>query len=509
MTSTDSSFSKKVVCAISASDSYAHAGQQCDLRVIQDLGCHGISVLSGITAQNDAGVQQVETVSFESFGAQLDALLSDVSISAIKTGLLLSAQQIETLQQSLSGLDCPLIVDPVLSTSSGHSFESSAIIERHRQLLPRVDLFTPNIPEAEQLLERTITSEQDMVDAAKQLRELGAKAVLLKGGHRHTHDFVIDYFDSESHQFWLCQKKKHSQNTRGTGCTLASAAASFMAQGKATVDAVVLANAYIQQGIGLGFSLTPLGKTHDPSRLGLLGNGGWPENFDDYPRLLDHSLQGEFSERVSDLFSEKPFASCDTDSLGLYPIVDSLQWLEQLLEQGVETLQLRVKEMPSLELETLIKDAITLGQRFQARLFINDHWQLAIKHRAYGVHLGQEDLEHASLDQIRNSGLRLGLSSHSEFEWLLAASHQPSYIAMGSVFKTGTKQVKTIGLDNLRHWSTVLKTRFPLVAIGGITEDNIDQVIACGAGSCAVISTITGSDDYKGVVERLKQRMNG
>ncbi len=507
MTNTDSQICKPVVCAVSASDSYAHAGQQCDLRVIQDLNCHGVSAISGVTAQNNSGVQHVERVSDGVFSAQIEALQSDISIRAIKIGLLLSHQQIEILQAALSDLSCPLIVDPVLASSSGHSFQSAEITHSYRQLLPRIDLFTPNIPEAEQLLERTIASDQDVIDAARQLRQLGAKAVLLKGGHRHSNNFVCDYFDSGHHQFWLCQPKKNSLNTRGTGCTLASAAASFMAQGKNVEDAVVLANAYVQQGIRLGFPLPPLSKPQDTARAGLLGNDGWPDNFDDYPRLLRHSSKQELSARISEVFSEKVFARCDTRALGLYPIVDSLQWLERLLKQGVETLQLRVKVLPASELEELVAAAIALGHQFSARLFINDHWQLAIKHGAYGVHLGQEDLEQASLDMIQESGLRLGLSSHSEFEWLLAASHKPSYIAMGSVFKTGTKQVKTIGLENLRRWSEVLSPHFPLVAIGGITEDNIDQVIACGPGSCALISTITGSDNYAEVTQKLQKKI--
>jgi len=478
-----------IVCAISASDSSGHAGHQCDLRVIQDLDCHATSVLSGITAQNSQTITTVEIPQNSTFTAQLDVLLTDLPIAAIKTGLILSVEQFDTLIEKLSCHKLPLIVDPVLSTTSGRTFDSPEITERYRQLLSLTDLFTPNIPEAQQLLDASIISDDDIISAAGAFRQLGAQAVLIKGGHRDTSDFVYDYFDDGTHRLWLRQQRQHSNNTRGTGCALASAAASFMAQSKTTVDAVILASAYIQQGIRHGFSL---GKGN-----GLLSNEGWPQHLQDYPLIAS----------ARDQFDRCEFPSCDTKALGLYPIVDSVEWLQRLLKLGVSTLQLRVKNLSGDQLETAIRDSVVLGNRYKARVFINDHWQLAIKHQAYGVHLGQEDMSHASLEAIQNAGLHLGLSSHSEYEWIRAASVRPSYIAMGSVFTTKTKTVKTIGLDNLQRWAHVLNTGFATVAIGGITEDNIDKVMSSGVGSCAVISTITSSTDYQGVTSRLMKKL--
>ena len=127
--------------------------------------------------------------------------------------------------------------------------------------------------------------------------------------------------------------------------------------------------------------------------------------------------------------------------LGLYPVVDSVAWIARLLEAGVRTLQLRIKDKRDEEVEADVVAAIALGRRYNARLFINDYWRLAVKHRAYGVHLGQEDLETTDLSAIRDAGLRLGVSTHDDMEIDVALAARPSYIALGHVFPTQTKQM--------------------------------------------------------------------
>lgn len=127
--------------------------------------------------------------------------------------------------------------------------------------------------------------------------------------------------------------------------------------------------------------------------------------------------------------------------LGLYPVVDSVAWIERLLAAGVRTLQLRIKDKRDSDVEDDVVAAIALGRKYHARLFINDYWRLAIKHQAYGVHLGQEDLETTDLSAIRNAGLRLGVSTHDDMEMDIALAARPSYIALGHVFPTQTKQM--------------------------------------------------------------------
>ncbi|SQI35236.1 Thiamine-phosphate synthase [Leminorella richardii] len=127
--------------------------------------------------------------------------------------------------------------------------------------------------------------------------------------------------------------------------------------------------------------------------------------------------------------------------LGLYPVVDTLDWIEKLLGAGVTTIQLRIKDCQENEVEEIVQRAIELGKQFNARLFINDYWRLAVKHGAYGVHLGQEDLLTADLKAIHQAGLRLGVSTHDDEELARAVAVRPSYIALGHIFPTQTKEM--------------------------------------------------------------------
>lgn len=191
--------------------------------------------------------------------------------------------------------------------------------------------------------------------------------------------------------------------------------------------------------------------------------------------------------------------------LGLYPVVDSVAWIERLLSAGVKTLQLRIKDKHDHEVEADVIAAIALGRRYDARLFINDYWRLAIKHQAYGVHLGQEDLETTDLEAIRAAGLRLGVSTHDDMEIDVALAARPSYIALGHVFPTQTKQMPSApqGLEQLaRH---IERLDYPTVAIGGISLERAPAVLATGVGSIAVVSAITQADDWQVATAELLQ----
>ena len=190
--------------------------------------------------------------------------------------------------------------------------------------------------------------------------------------------------------------------------------------------------------------------------------------------------------------------------LGLYPVVDSPAWIERLLTAGVRTLQLRIKDQPAEIAEPAIAQAIALGKRYDARLFINDYWELAIRHDAYGVHLGQEDLDVADLARIRQAGLRLGISTHDDTELDRALAIQPSYIALGHIFPTQTKAMPSTpqGVEQLKRHLARL-THIPTVAIGGISIARAPEVLATGVGSIAVVSAITQADDWREATRTL------
>ena len=190
--------------------------------------------------------------------------------------------------------------------------------------------------------------------------------------------------------------------------------------------------------------------------------------------------------------------------LGLYPVVDSVAWIARLLDAGVRTLQLRIKDKQDEEVEADVVAAIELGRRYDARLFINDYWRLAIKHSAYGVHLGQEDLETTDLKAIQTAGLRLGVSTHDNMEIDIALAARPSYIALGHVFPTQTKQMPSApqGLDQLACHVQRLAD-YPTVAIGGISLERAPDVLATSVGSIAVVSAITQAADWRAATAQL------
>ncbi|PKH18946.1 thiamine phosphate synthase [Enterobacterales bacterium CwR94] len=199
----------------------------------------------------------------------------------------------------------------------------------------------------------------------------------------------------------------------------------------------------------------------------------------------------------------QPFPSVP-HRLGLYPVVETLEWIEKLLQHGVRTLQLRIKDKTDTDVEADIVAAIALGRRYHARLFINDYWRLAIKHHAYGVHLGQEDLDVADLNAIRTAGLRLGLSTHDDAELDRALSFSPSYIALGHVFPTQTKVMPSApqGVQELQRHLQRLQ-HLPTVAIGGISLERAPAVLATGVGSIAVVSAITQAADWQAATDAL------
>lgn len=193
--------------------------------------------------------------------------------------------------------------------------------------------------------------------------------------------------------------------------------------------------------------------------------------------------------------SEMIFPDCGPQRLGFYPIVDSAAWLERLLPLGVTTAQLRNKNLTGAALENEIKTAVALGKKYDCRLFINDYWELAIRHDAYGVHLGQEDLDMADLAQIHAAGLRLGISTHNLNEVQRAQTIQPSYMAIGPIFETTLKKMPYApqGIDALRRWREMLD--YPLVGIGGITLEIAPEILATGVDSIAVVSDVTQNPD--------------
>ncbi|PHS30609.1 MAG: thiamine phosphate synthase [Sulfurovum sp.] len=186
------------------------------------------------------------------------------------------------------------------------------------------------------------------------------------------------------------------------------------------------------------------------------------------------------------------FPKCDDTPLGIYPVVDRAYKLRPLYECGITTAQLRTKDAFSGQaLEDEVIEAIKISEEFNARFFLNDFWELGIKHKAYGIHLGQEDIQKADVQAMMRAGIRLGISSHTPNEIVTALGLEPSYLAIGPIYEPISKKLvyDTVGTEDLKSWAK--KVDYPIVAIGGITIENIKNVAQTKAASgIAMISDV-------------------
>ena len=206
------------------------------------------------------------------------------------------------------------------------------------------------------------------------------------------------------------------------------------------------------------------------------------------------------------------FAPCPYN-LGLYAVLPDAAWVGRMARAGVPTVQLRYKSDDAAAIDREVRAAVHAVQGTGALLFINDHWRVAIDAGAYGIHLGQEDLDAlgaADLQALRGSGLRLGVSTHGYAEMVRADAVGPSYIAMGAVFPTTLKKMATApqGVGRLGVYARLMR-HYPQVAIGGIGAEQFAQVLATGVGSIAVVRAIVNAPDPEAAAAELTQHMQG
>lgn len=537
--------------------------------------CHGCSAITCLTAQNSCGVTGVHSPPVEFLREQLSALRGDLPPRAVKVGMLGTRELAEEVGGWLSeqknvggGERAPLVVvDPVMISTSGHKLiDDSAKAAMIGKVFPHADLVTPNKFEAEELLGRKLQSPEDVELGAREILAMGPKAVLIKGGHSlleeqgkgsvssaaeeggcvslgYAQDYLLMSSDAAeegkpvkdrprlcdgSRGVWIRNDRYDTDHTHGTGCTLSSSIAAAWAMGARErsaggsvgalcsmhlVDACCIAKAYVNAGIARGVQL---GKGPGP-----VVHTGFPSSHRNFPTiaLAAGSASTPAFLPMQSYHSAKASPSSSAVALGrILPIVDTVEWIEQLASTpGVEDIQLRFKDTSDYDtILDRIRRSQALCKAGGVRLWINDHWREAIEAGGcFGIHLGQEDMaacaDAGGLDAIRSAGLAFGVSTHSYSELAAALGVRPSYISLGPVFATSSKDVKfdPQGLETVRQWRSLMPPDIPLVAIGGISDAGVAKTVRdAGAECAAVIGAVTKAEDVKKAVQGLNQSMS-
>ncbi len=246
---------------IAGSDSGGGAGIQADLKTFSALGVFGMSTLTAVTAQNTVGVTAVHEIPTDVIAAQIDAVIDDIGVDAVKTGMLASPAIVHTVADAIRrhGI-AQVVVDPVMVAKSGDRLlRAEAVGAVCDALIPLAAVVTPNIPEAEDLTGLTIATDDDVLRAAQAILDMGARSVVIKGGHRPGPP--TDVFCDGTQTLRFTAERIATANTHGTGCTFASAVASGLAHGQPLPDAIGCAKEYVTAAIRAAY---PLGAGHGP-----------------------------------------------------------------------------------------------------------------------------------------------------------------------------------------------------------------------------------------------------
>jgi len=251
---------------IAGSDSGGGAGIQADLKTFAALGCYGLSVITALTAQNTVGVTGIHPVPPEFVELQIDAVLTDIGADSVKIGMLFSVPLIRAVAgQLLRHRLGAVVVDPVMVAQSGDRLlQDEAVAAIKDELLPLATIITPNLPEAEVLVGRALTAAADVETAARQLAALGCPWILIKGGHANGTVCTDVLYSAREDRFCSFENPRiDTANTHGTGCTLSSAIAAFLAKGHGMEEAVARAGEFIHDAIAAGAGYR-LGRGHGP-----------------------------------------------------------------------------------------------------------------------------------------------------------------------------------------------------------------------------------------------------
>lgn len=449
------------VLTVAGSDSGAGAGIQADMKACGALGVYCSTVITAITAQNTQGVQGIHIVPDDIFAMQLESVLSDMEVDVVKTGMLPSAQIIDTLCYELKSHPVQgLVVDPVMVATSGDILAGHEILEALcKRLLPMADVVTPNLAEASILIGgQNVQTLSDMHEAAKVIKKFGPRYVLIKGGHLEGFDDVIDVLYDGQTSRELRGTHVDTRNTHGTGCTLAASIAAEMAKGTQVPMAVQAAKHYVQEALQQSVRLTIGRGLHGP---------------------LNHLFK--LTEQ-NDKLVQTRFKS---SNLRLYAVTDSnmnKKWqrstseaVKSVIEGGATIVQLREKEAESGDFLEEALSCVKVARESRVPIVINDRLDIALACAADGVHLGQSDIPVNRARALLGPHKIIGVSCKTVEQAQKAFQDGADYIGCGGVYSTTTKKNNPmIGLEGLRM--VCEGSPLPVVAIGGINASNVKDI---------------------------------
>lgn len=263
------------VLTIAGFDGSGGAGIQADMKTISALGCYATSVLTALPVQNTTGVRKIYPIPVEAVSDQIEAILDDVFPDAIKIGMVHTPELVETIVKTLGKYKkVPIVFDPVMVATSGHRLiEEETISTIVQQLFPVASVITPNMDEAAILAGMEVKTLDEMRTAGERIKTLGCNSILLKGGHQETQTITSLFLDQDHNFHAFHAEKFATQNTHGSGCTLSSAIASYIAQGKDLYTSVELAQNYVYEAIKHGRDVQtgkgngPLNHFFNPQKL--------------------------------------------------------------------------------------------------------------------------------------------------------------------------------------------------------------------------------------------------
>ncbi|GAU24375.1 hypothetical protein TSUD_390840 [Trifolium subterraneum] len=421
---------------------------------------------------------------------QLNAVLSDMNVDVVKTGMLPSLSVVKVLCQSLRKFPVKaLVVDPVMISTSGDILAGPSVLAGFRdELLPMADIVTPNIKEASVLLgDVPMKSVSDMRTAAKLIHDLGPRNVLVKGGDLPNSPDAIDIFYDGKEFYQLSSPRVNTRNTHGTGCTLASCIAAELAKGSSMLSAVKIAKRFIESAL-------------DYSRDLVIGNG----------------VQGPFDHFLALKNTNK--SSCRQDrfnpsDLFLYAVTDSgmnRKWgrsiaeaVKAAVEGGATIVQLREKDADTRDFVDAAKVCLEICRSYGVPLLINDRIDVALASDADGVHVGQSDMPAHVARTLLGPEKIIGVSCKTPEQAHQAWIGGADYIGSGGVYPTNTKaNNRTIGLDGLTE--VCKASKLPVVAIGGIGMSNARAVMELGVPNLKGVAVVSALFDRECIVTETR-----